>query len=114
MKRQPNGRARRLWTAAICAGVVLLSAGSPACAQSPYATELISQNAAYGGNGFYNDPNAVLGEPARIAINSDPLIGTNPYHVKIVEPAYNRDPAGNNLITPLSRKSIGGGVLTYG
>ncbi len=114
MKRQSNVRVRRQWAAAICTAVALLSATSTAAAQSPYATELISQNAAYGGSSFYNDPTAVLGEPTRIAVNNDPLLGASPYHIKIVEPAYNRDPAGNNVLTTLSRKSDGAGGFTYG
>ncbi len=114
MKRQPNATARRQWTAALCTAAACLCVASAASAQSPYATELISENATYGGSSFYNDPNAVLGEPTRIAINNDPLLGTSPYHIKIVEPAYNRDPDGNNVLTTLGRKSNGASGITYG
>lgn len=80
-----------------------------AAAQSPYATTLVAHNGAFGGAALYNDPLAVLGEPTRVANNNDPVIGTAPYHIKIVEPAYNRDLNGNKIITTLSRKSNGGG-----
>jgi hypothetical protein len=87
----------------------------PFCAAaSPYATELIAHNGAFGGQTLYNDPNAVIGEPTRIAINNDPTIGTTPFQIKIVEPAYNRDLEGNKIITTLGRQPDGAGGYTYG
>lgn len=91
--------------AAVLATVVVLVDVQIVRADSPYATELISQNAAYGSQSLYNDPNAVLGEPTRIAVNFDPIIGNSPFHIKIVEPAYNRDTNGNKVITTLSRRA---------
>ncbi|WP_428305346.1 hypothetical protein [Lacipirellula sp.] len=85
------------------------SLASTAAAQSPYATTLVAHNGAFGGAALYNDSLAVLGEPTRVANNNDPVIGTAPYHIKIVEPAYNRDLNGNKIITTLSRRSNGGG-----
>ncbi len=93
---------------------LLTSLSLTAYANSPYATEVIHHNNAFGNNPLYNDPYAILGEPTRIAINNDPAIGMTPFHVKIVEPAYNRDPLGNKVITTLSRKPDGAGDYTYG
>ena len=109
---------RRRWSAAALTVLGLIAAYAcgvrSAAAQSPYATELIAQNGAYGGNSLYNDPNAVLGEPTRIANNNDPILGISPFHTKIVEAAYNVDLAGNKVITTLSRKPDGAGGFTYG
>lgn len=92
-----------------------LAAISTARADSPYATELISQNGAYGGAELYNDPYSVLGEPTSKAQNGGmPPLFFLPYHIKIVEPAYNVDMDGNKVITTLSRKSNGSGGYTYG
>lgn len=113
MKRKSVPLNRRRWSAAVFVFAILLNVASSLVAQSRYATELIAQNGAYGSASVYNDPNAVLGEPTRIAVNNDPLAGTAPYHVSIVQAAQNRDPAGNNILTTLSRQSNGGG-FTYG
>jgi hypothetical protein len=103
--------ARRRWSAAAFAFLALSNAATWIVAQSPYATELIAQNGAYGVS-FYSDPNAVLGEPTRIA--GDPASGNSPYHISLVQAAQNRDVAGNNVVTTLSRKSDGAGGFTYG
>lgn len=105
-------RRRKLPMVALATGAAVSMAGT-AIADSPYATELVSQNAAYGSVSLYNDPNSVLGEPTRVAVN-DPASGSNSYHVKVVEAAFNRDAAGNKVLTTLSRKSDGAGGFTYG
>ena len=102
------------WIAAVFIFLTLDGGASSSIAQSPYATELISQNGVFGGSSLYNDPNAVLGEPTRIAVNNDVQAGTSPYHVSLVEPAQNRDQAGNNILTTLSRAPNGSGGFTYG
>src|SRR5215471_4544552 len=103
---------RRRWSAAVFI-LISLSCTSSNLAQSPYATQLIAQNGVYGGSALYNDPNAVLGEPTRIAVNNDVQAGTSPYHVSLVEPAQNRDQAGNNIVTTLSRTPNGAAGFTY-
>lgn len=105
-------RRRNLSMIALTTSAAVGMAGT-AMADSPFATELVSQNATYGSASLYNDPNSVLGEPTRIAVN-DPSSGGNPYHVKVVEAAFNRDSAGNKVLTTLSRKSDGAGGFTYG
>jgi hypothetical protein len=109
----------RRWIAAalVLAGqlAAMSAASSRVIAQSPYATQLISENAAFGTNALYNDPNAVLGEPTRIAVNGDPEAGASPYHVKITEAVYNREFQTNNkVVTTLSHKSDGAGGYLYG
>lgn len=97
-------RRRKEVPALVLLGVVYL-ASSQTYANSPYATELISQNAAYGNQPLYNDPNAVLGEPTSLAVNAAfPPVGDAPFHIKMVEPAYNLDADGKKVITTLSRK----------
>lgn len=84
-------------------------------AASPYATELVSQNGAYGSASLYNDPQSVLGEPTRIIRSSDPATGFGPLHVGLVQPAFNRDFAtGAKVVTTLGRTAISGGGYTYG
>src|SRR5690349_6662015 len=102
------------WSATVFVLLALGSGASSSIAQSPYATELIAQNGVYGGSSLYNDPNAVLGEPTRIAVNNDVQAGTSPYDVSLVEPAQNRDQAGNNILTTLTRAPNGSGGFTYG
>lgn len=85
-----------------------------AIGQTPYATELIAHNGAFGNQTLYNDPYAVLGEPTSIAVNAAfPPVANVPFHIKMVEPAYNLDQDGNKVITTLSRRNDGGGD-TYG
>ncbi len=103
-------RHRKRVPSALATAVAFLGLGSAALASSPYAAELISQNAAFGSASIYNDPMAVLGEPTRIATNFD----STQFHVKIVEAALNRDLADNNILTTLSRKSDGIGGFLYG
>jgi hypothetical protein len=112
MTRKPAIMNRRRRSAAAFAFLSLSNAAAWLVAQSPYATELIAQNGAYGTVSAYNDPNVVLGEPTRIA--GDPLTGNNPYHISLVQAAQNHDLAGNNIITTLGRKSDGAGGFTYG
>lgn len=114
MKRRLATTIVRRWSAALFTFATLGSVASSVVAQSPYATQLIAQNGAYGSSSVYNDPNAVLGEPTRIAVNNDPVLGTSPYHVSLVQAAQNRDLAGNNILTTLSRTPNGGGGFTYG
>ena len=104
--------ARRRWSAAAFAFLALSNAATWIVAQSPYATELIAQNGAYGGASLYNNPNAVLGEPTRIA--ADTSAGNNPYHISLVQAVQNHDLAGNNVLTTLSRTANGSGGFTYG
>lgn len=104
---------RRESSALLVMGLVSF-ASSQSFADSPYATELISQNGAYGSQSLYNDPNAVLGEPTSLAVNAAfPPVANVPFHIKIVEPAYNRDMNANKVITTLSRRNDGGS-FTYG
>ena len=106
----------RQWSAAICIATgawMLLAVADCARGQSPYATEVVARNGAYGPS-VYGNPLAVLGEPTRIARNNDPLIGNGPFHTKIVEAAYNVDLNGNNVVTTLARQSNGSGGFTYG
>ncbi len=97
-------RRRRRHVVATAVGVAGAASLSPvAQADSPYATSIVSQTTAFGGNSLYNDPNAVLGEPTRIAKNTQFTNGGSNFHVKIVEPAYNVDLGGNKVITTISR-----------
>lgn len=114
MRKPTKALIRRRWSAAAFAFISLLNTATWIVAQSPYATELIAQNGAYGGASLYNDPHAVLGEPTRIAVNNDPLAGNGSFHTSLIQAALNRDPAGNNVITTLSRKSDGAGGFIYG
>lgn len=93
--------------------ILLLFIAPDLRADSPYASQLISENAAFGSNPLYNDPNAVLGAPTRIAVNGDLEIGGEPFRVKIIEAAYNLDTAGNPVVTTMSRKSNGAGGSIY-
>lgn len=79
---------------------------------SPYAVELAAAQAPFGPPP-YDDPLAVLGEPASLAVNFDPIIGNAPFHVKLVEPAYNRDVDGRKVIVTLNRQSVNGNYV-YG
>ncbi len=84
-------------------------------ADSPYATSIVEQTAAFGGSPLYNDPNAVLGEPTRSGLNqSFGPIAPTPFHVKIVEAAYNVDLDGNKVITTLGRSGSPASGYTYG
>jgi hypothetical protein len=110
-------RNRRQWIAAGVAAFALAACGFAArvTTSSPYATQLISENAAFGAVALYNDPNSVLGEPTRRAINNDPLLGNSPFHVSIVSAAYNREYLTNNkVLTRIDRKSDGAGGHIYG
>jgi len=111
-----HSHARKLLRHIVSASAVTMLWNFVSCAlaQNPYAVELVAQNAAYGNQPLYNDPSAVLGEPTRIGNNNDPLIGTSPFHVNIVQSAYNVDLAGNKILTTLSRKSDGAGGFIYG
>lgn len=79
---------------------------------SPYAVTLTESAGAFGPS-LYGDPNCVVGQPSTLMLNSDPIVGKSPYHIKIVEPAYNRDIDGNKVIVTLSRQSTNGGYA-YG
>lgn len=81
-------------------------------ASSPYAAEVVTATADLDGSSLYNSPNAVLGEPTREALNLDPLVGETPFHIKIVEAAYNRDLIGNKVITTLSSNGGAYGSIT--
>lgn len=88
---------------------------SPAAAPtniSPYAVEVVTAQAPFGSSP-YDDPLAVLGEPASLVVNFDPIIGSAPYHVKLVEPAYNRDVDGRKTLVTL-RRSLVEGEYAYG
>lgn len=80
----------------------------PAKPLSPYAAEVVAGNGPFG-PAPYDDPASLLDEPASIALNFDPFIGNSPFHVKLVEPAYNTDPSGRKVITTLDRSEIEGG-----
>lgn len=106
-------RRRKEVPALLVVGVIGL-ASSQAVANNPYAMEIINQNDAFGTQSLYNDPNAVLGEPTSLAVNSPfPPVANVQFHTKMVEPAYNRDSQGNKVITTLSRRNDGGSY-TYG
>jgi hypothetical protein len=108
-------RSRRQWIAAGIAALALGACGFAVrvIAASPYATELISENAAFGTNELYNDPNSVLDEPTRIAINSG--FGSSQFHVSIVAAAYNLEyPTNNKVVTRFGRRSDGAGAFIYG
>lgn len=90
---------RSLRRAALALGTLALGTAAWAI---PYATTVVG----YGGiTSFapYNDPNAVLGAPATDFY--DPWGGfgggTNDRLVKLIEPAFNTDAAGNPLIVTL-------------
>jgi hypothetical protein len=108
---------RRQRIAALMAAAALAAIGLAASsvAASPYATQLISENAAFGAVALYNDPNSVLGEPTRRAINNDPVLGNSPFYVSIVSAAYNREHVTNNkVLTRFDRRSDGAGGFIYG
>ena len=79
---------------------------------SPYAVELAASQGPFGPT-LYNDPLCVLGEPTSLAVNSDPIIGTSPFHIKLVEPAYNRDIDDRKVIVTLNR-TLTNGNYSYG
>jgi hypothetical protein len=108
---------RRQWIAAGIGAFALATSvfAARASTASPYATQLINENAAFGAVALYNDPNSVLGEPTRRAINNDPLLGNSPFYVSIVSAAYNREYLTNNkVLTRFDRKSDGAGGFIYG
>src|SRR4051812_5133766 len=107
MKRKPPATTGRRWSAAVFAFLALSNAAAWLVAQSPYASDLISQNGAYGSSSLYNNPSAVLGAPTRIA--ADTPTGGNPYHISVVQAAQNYDVSGSNILTTLSRASNGAG-----
>jgi hypothetical protein len=80
--------------------------------QSPYAVELAASHGPFGPS-LYNDPMSVLGEPTSLAVNFDPVVGNAPFHITLVEPAYNRDVDGQKVIVTLNRSSTNGGYV-YG
>lgn len=70
---------------------------------SPYGAEVAAVQGSFVGAALYTDTNAVLGEPATYTQNSDPIAGNTPYHVKMVEPAYNIDVDGKPCLLSLNR-----------
>lgn len=102
---------RRRCRASLAGGAGALLAcwqAAPVQAASPYASQIVATTSQFGNLAMYNDPSAVLGEPARMATNNDPEGGVGEFHVAVTQAAYNRDPAGNNLLTTLARRSVGG------
>jgi hypothetical protein len=91
--------------AVFMAAACVLTAG--AAWASPYATTLVDSGGAFG-NSPYDDPASVLGAPSTDFY--DPWGGwsggTTDRRVKLVEPAYNVDAAGNKLITTLNDSSF--------
>jgi prepilin-type N-terminal cleavage/methylation domain-containing protein/prepilin-type processing-associated H-X9-DG protein len=107
-----RGSAAALQLLAFC--IAAFGVARPTLAESPYAVELIDENAAFGGDDLYNDPNSVLGEPTRIAVN-DPLLGSSSFHVSMVSAAYNREfITDNKVVTRLDRRPDGAGGFVYG
>jgi len=73
-----------------------------AFAQSPFATQVVSSTG-LNNTGLYDDPQAVLGKPTTVFKNlPGPGVSGNG-RVKLVEAAYNTDPAGNKLITTINQ-----------
>lgn len=102
---------RRRCRASLAGGAGALLAcwqAAPVQAASPYASQVVATTPQFGNLAMYNDPSAVLGEPARMATNNDPEGGVGEFHVAVTQAAYNRDPTGNNLLTTLARRSVGG------
>lgn len=75
---------------------------------SPYAAELATSQGPFGASP-YDDPLSILGEPTSLAVNFDPTIGNSPFHVKLVEAAYNRDVDGKKVILTLNRAATNSG-----
>lgn len=105
----PGRRIR--WAAGRLCTVAVLLAPPGALATNPYAATLIAQNGHYGA-APYDNPAAVLGEPTRIAVNNDPLIGDSPYRSSIVQGVYNADSQDNAFVTTLSASGGSYGSIT--
>ena len=80
--------------------VIFLFAVSTSIAVSDFAVEVVEHFGIFGSSP-YNDPNAVLGKPARQCINSDPMTPDPTFRVKLVEAAYNRDLNQNKVVTTI-------------
>ena len=73
---------------------------------SPYAVEVVDYGSPLGG-GTYGDPDAVLGKPSTQCKNMG-WPSSDPFHVKLVEAAYNVDLNNENVITTINS----GGYIT--
>ncbi len=81
---------------------------------SPYPLELTDSHEPFGSSALYADPNAILGEPTTIAQNMAFFgMPAEPFHIKLVDPAYNVDLDGNKVIVTLDKKTDDG-VTSYG
>lgn len=79
----------------------------------PYAQELVEAEGPLGPQELYSDPTSILGTPTTIANNLAFFGPADPFHIKIVEPAYNLDLDGNKTILTLSSETING-TTNYG
>ncbi len=101
----PGSPGALAWRAHKCAPAAPAAASG---GSSPYASEVVAAQPPFGPNP-YNDPLSVLGEPVSLGLNFDPIAGSAPFHVKLVEAGYNRDIDGQKVMLTLNRKSSGGG-----
>ena len=92
-KKQMNDR---VWVLLIAMMCLVAVAPIPAAA-SAFASEVVANSPDLDGSGFYNDPQAVLGEPANW--NSDCCA------VSMVCPAWGTDQGGNKVITTIGSSS---------
>ena len=104
-RRRPR---RRAATACGVGSLLAIVAAQDIAQAGPYATEVVATTPQFGNVALYNDPLAVLGEPTRRAVNNDPFAGDSVFHVSVAQAAYNRDEAGNKILTTLSRRLVGG------
>ena len=88
-------RMKKLHTAILC--TLLFFGGYVLLADSDFATEVVAHSADLDGSGIYNDPQAVLGQPA--TWNSDV------HAVSMVAPAWDKDENGNPIITTIGADS---------
>jgi hypothetical protein len=86
----------RVWVLFIAMMCLVAVAPIPAAA-SAFASEVVANSPDLDGSGFYNDPQAVLGEPANW--NSDCCA------VSMVCPAWGTDQGGNKVITTIGSSS---------
>ena len=88
-------RMKKLHTAILC--TLLFFGGYALLADSDFATEVVDHSADLDGSGIYNDPQAVLGQPA--TWNSDT------HAVSMVAPAWDKDENGKKVITTIGADS---------
>jgi hypothetical protein len=67
---------------------------------SSYAAQVVDYSGSFGG-GTYGDPEALLGKPSTMCMNMG-FPSSDPFHVKLVEAAYNTDLEGQPVITTIN------------